>query len=144
MPLSVIRIIISFPSPTLSFIPDLKPSFSANPSHCSLSFSSSGLTTWFQRLLLLLLAYPFFTFSVLQFLVVVSQTCQGPEMKMRETVRHSGKGAIFFGGEHCLWCGLCLNFLTLVYILVVESKRSNSALNQLLENQFKIYDYFTK
>jgi len=64
------------------------------------------------------------------------QTCQGPEMKMREgeTVRHSGKGAIFFGGgEHCLWCGLCLNILTLVYILVVEPKRSNSALNQLLE-----------
>jgi len=24
---------------------DLKPSFSANPSHCSLSFSSSALTT---------------------------------------------------------------------------------------------------
>ena len=33
-----------FSSPTLSFIPDLKP-FSANPSHCNLSFSSSGLTT---------------------------------------------------------------------------------------------------
>ena len=33
-------IIISFQSPTLSFIPDLKPSFSANPFHCSLSFSS--------------------------------------------------------------------------------------------------------
>jgi len=28
MPLTVILIIISFPSPTLSFIPDLKPSFS--------------------------------------------------------------------------------------------------------------------
>ena len=43
MPLTVILIIviiISFPSPTLSFIPDLKPSFSANPSHCSLSFFS--------------------------------------------------------------------------------------------------------
>jgi len=39
------RVIISLPSPTLSFIPDLKASFSANPSHCSLSFSSSGLTT---------------------------------------------------------------------------------------------------
>jgi len=37
-------IIISFSSPTLSFIPDLKP-FSANPYDCSLSFSSSGLTT---------------------------------------------------------------------------------------------------
>jgi len=33
-------------SPTISFILDLKPSFSANPSHRSLSFSSSGLTTW--------------------------------------------------------------------------------------------------
>ena len=39
-------IIIGIPSPTHSFIPGLKPSFSANPSHCSLSFSSSGLTTW--------------------------------------------------------------------------------------------------
>jgi len=49
MPLTVVLIILSFPSPTLSFIPDLKPSFSANPSHYSLSFSSSGLTTWFPR-----------------------------------------------------------------------------------------------
>jgi len=48
-----------FSSPTLSFIPDLKSSFSANPPHSSLSFSSSGLTTWFHRLLLLLLAYLF-------------------------------------------------------------------------------------
>ena len=40
MPLTATLIIISFSSPTLSFIPDLKPSFSANPSHCSLSFSS--------------------------------------------------------------------------------------------------------
>jgi len=43
--LTVILIVISFPLPTLFFIPGLKPSFSANPSHCSLSFSSSGLTT---------------------------------------------------------------------------------------------------
>ena len=42
MPLTVILIIISFPSPTLSFILDLKPSFSANPSHCSLSFFFFG------------------------------------------------------------------------------------------------------
>jgi len=35
---------LSFPPTTLSFIPDLKPSFSANPFHSSLSFSSSGLT----------------------------------------------------------------------------------------------------
>jgi len=27
------------------------------------------------------------------------QTYQGREMKMREIVRHSGKGAIFFGGS---------------------------------------------
>jgi len=31
-------ILISIPSPTHSFIPGLKPSFSANPSHRSLSF----------------------------------------------------------------------------------------------------------
>jgi len=42
----VILIIISFPSPTYSFIPGLKPSFSANPSHRCLTFSSSGLNTW--------------------------------------------------------------------------------------------------
>ena len=38
MPLTVILIIVSFPSPTLSFFPDLKPSFSANYSHSSLFF----------------------------------------------------------------------------------------------------------
>jgi len=41
---TVILIIIGIPSPTDSFILGLKPSFSANPSHRSLSFSSSGLT----------------------------------------------------------------------------------------------------
>jgi len=46
MLLTIILIIISFPSPTHSFVPGLKPSFSANPSHRRLSFSSSGLTTW--------------------------------------------------------------------------------------------------
>ena len=30
------------------------------------------------------------------------ETCQGPEMKMCETVHHSEEGAIFFAGEHCL------------------------------------------
>ena len=43
--LLTVILIISFPSPTHSFILGLKPPFSANPSHCSLSFSSSGLTT---------------------------------------------------------------------------------------------------
>jgi len=38
MLLTVILIIIRFASPTHSFIPVLKPPFSANPSHCSLSF----------------------------------------------------------------------------------------------------------
>jgi len=43
----ILIIIISFPSINHSFIPGLRPSFSANPSHRSLSFSSSsGLTTW--------------------------------------------------------------------------------------------------
>ena len=46
---TVTLIIISFPSPTLSFIPDSKPSFSASASHCSFSFSSSVLTTRFSR-----------------------------------------------------------------------------------------------
>jgi len=43
--LPVILIIISFPSLTHSFIPSLKPPFSANPSHRSLSFSGPGLTS---------------------------------------------------------------------------------------------------
>jgi len=73
MPLTVILIIISFPSPTLSFIPDLKPFFSANPSHCSLSFYSSGLTDFPHCLLLLLsISVLLYSFSVLHFLVVVS------------------------------------------------------------------------
>ena len=38
MPLAATVTIISFSSPTVSFIPDLKPFFSANPSHCSLFF----------------------------------------------------------------------------------------------------------
>ena len=29
---------------------------------------------------------------------LLMQTCQGPEMKMLETVRHSGEGAIFSEG----------------------------------------------
>jgi len=70
MPLTVILIIISCPS----FIPDLKPSFSANPSHCSLSFSS-GLTTWISRTFTVTsehIRFYFLLFSVLHFLVVVS------------------------------------------------------------------------
>ena len=43
---TVILTIISSPSPTHFFIPGLKPSFSANPAERSLSFFSSGLTTW--------------------------------------------------------------------------------------------------
>ena len=39
-------LLLGIPSPTHTFIPGLKPSFSANPSHRSPSLSSSGLTTW--------------------------------------------------------------------------------------------------
>jgi len=64
------------PSPTHSFIPGLKPSFSANPSHRSLSFSSSGLTTWIPKTVYCyFLAYSVFYFLVflfLHFLVVGS------------------------------------------------------------------------
>jgi len=52
-----------------------KPPFSVNHSHCSLSFSSSGLTTWFPRLLLLLLSIfrlLLFSFSVFTPLAVFS------------------------------------------------------------------------
>ena len=65
MLLTVVLIITSFPSNTHSFILGLKPSFSANPSHCSLSFSSSGLTTRFSRLLLLLHSISVFTSQLL-------------------------------------------------------------------------------
>jgi len=73
MPLTVILIIISFPSLTISFIPDLKLSFSLNPSHCSLSFFRTDYMI--PRLLLLLLSISVFlllSFSVLHFLVVGS------------------------------------------------------------------------
>jgi len=59
MPLTATLIIISFSSPTVSFIPDLKP-FSANPYDCS--FFSFTV-----RLFLL-----FLVFFVLQYLVVGS------------------------------------------------------------------------
>ena len=63
MLLTFILITISIPSPPHSFIPDLKPSFSANPSHCSLSFSSSGLTPWIPWTFYgYFWAYTFFTF----------------------------------------------------------------------------------
>ena len=39
-------LLFGIPSPTHSFIPGLKPSFSANPSNRSPSFFFSGLTTW--------------------------------------------------------------------------------------------------
>jgi len=73
--LTVILIISSIPSPTHSFIPGLKPSFSANPSHCSLSFSSSGLTTWIPWTVTVTsehIRFYFLVFSVLHFLVVGS------------------------------------------------------------------------
>ena len=68
--LTVMLIIISFPSPTHSVISGLKPSHSANPSHCSLSFSSSGLTTWIPQTLTVTfqhIRYLLFSFSVLHF-----------------------------------------------------------------------------
>jgi len=60
-------IIIGIPSPTHSFIPGLKPSFSANPYHRSLSFSSSGFTTWIPQTVYFLLSIfrlVLFSFSV--------------------------------------------------------------------------------
>jgi len=42
----LLTVILSFSSPTHSFIPGLKPFLSANPSQRSISFSSFGLTTW--------------------------------------------------------------------------------------------------
>jgi len=72
---TVILIIIGIPSPTHSFIPGLKPSFSANLSHHSLSFFSSGLTAWIpQTVYCYFWAYLFLllSFSVLHFLVVGS------------------------------------------------------------------------
>ena len=47
---TVILIIIGIPSPTHSFIPGLKPPFSANLSHCSFNFSSSTFTTWIPQI----------------------------------------------------------------------------------------------
>jgi len=57
------------------FIPGLKPSFFANPSHRSLSFSSSGLTTWIPPTFTVTsehIRFYFLVFLFLHFLVVVS------------------------------------------------------------------------
>jgi len=67
----ILIIIINFPSPAHSFIPGLKPSLSANPSHHSFSFSSSGLTTWkltFTATSEHIRFFTFYSFSVLHFL----------------------------------------------------------------------------
>ena len=59
--------------PTHSFIPDLKPSFSANPSHRSPSFLFFGIHYMIPPdCLLLLLSTSVFTFLLLRFLVVGS------------------------------------------------------------------------
>jgi len=44
---------------------------------------------------------------------IIVQTCQGPEMKMRETVRHSVKGAI---STTCSGSGKGLNLPALLDI----------------------------
>jgi len=64
MLLTFILIIISIPSPAHSFIPDLKPSFSANPPHRSLPFFNRTDYMDFPDCLLLLLSMSvFFLFS---------------------------------------------------------------------------------
>ena len=77
MLLTVILIItcISFPSPTHSFIPGLKPSFSVNPTHRSLSFSLQDWLHGFSKTFTVTsvhIRFLLFRFSVLHFLVVVS------------------------------------------------------------------------
>jgi len=62
MLLTFILIIISIPSPHHSFIPGLKPSFSANPSHRYLPFFFSAYSTDFPDCLPILLSIPFFQF----------------------------------------------------------------------------------
>ena len=75
MLLTVILIMVSFPSASHVFTRGLKPSFSANPSHRSLSFSFSGLATWIPQTFTDLTSehdlFLLFTFTVLHFLVVV-------------------------------------------------------------------------
>ena len=74
MPLTVIVTIISFPSPTLSFVPDLKP-FSANPSTAAFLFFfrtdyviPQTFTVTYEHI-----RFYFLVVSVLHFLVVVSE-----------------------------------------------------------------------
>ena len=74
MLLTAVLIIISFPSPTHSFIPDSITFFSANPSHCSLSFSSSVLTTWLPQTFTVTsehIRFYFLVFSVFTLFLVV-------------------------------------------------------------------------
>ena len=66
MRLTFTLIIISISSPTLSFIPDLKPYFSANPSHLRLPFFFSG-TDYMDSPYCLLLLLSISVFYVLVF-----------------------------------------------------------------------------
>jgi len=66
-------------------------------------------------------------------------------MKMRETVHHSGEGTIFSGGALPVMRPLSTFSDSCLHSCCrTEEIKFTSALNQLLENQFKIYDYFTK
>jgi len=66
-------LLFGIPSPTHSFIPGLKPSFSVNPSHHSPSFFLQDSLHRFPRLFTVIsehICFLLFSFSVLHFLVV--------------------------------------------------------------------------
>jgi len=71
LPTVILRsILIGIPSPTHSFILGLIPSFSANPSHRSLSFSFFRFHYIFtQTVYCLLLAYPYLLFNFFYFIL---------------------------------------------------------------------------
>ena len=114
LPLTVILIIISIQSSTLSFIPDLKPSYSANPSYCSLSFSSSGLTTWIPQTFTVTSEHSIsvFTFQVfflffLHFLVVVSaRQIKLTHVGLRAHVKTASRVVSCWRGVHLRSLGL--------------------------------------
>ena len=143
MPLTVILIIIiSFPSPTLSFIPDLKPSFCTNPSHCSLSFSSSGLTTWIPQTFTVTSEHIRFYFLVffLYFLVVSVRQIKLTRVGFRAHVKIASRIVSFLRARDGLYVGASWRIRRARVVVWCRAGAVQSLLQLLGEKD--LYDYY--
>ena len=63
------------------------------------------------------------------------QTCQGPEMKTLETVRHSGEGAIFSGGSTDSCLHACCRTEEIKFSIKPITRNKNSKSMIILQNK---------